>query len=177
MRFSTDLTSLSTPVQPRQNGGSVVYRGVTTGNTATELFIDGQARRRLLPDTPAGGLIVARAVAYNVTDNTVLAGTINALFTMSSAGVLTLVDQDSTTAGVQDNVLSALTTAGTRAGVLGVTVGADNGLQFDAVPAVGTPGAPGFVPAYIRLRVRGLAARTVNWEVQADFVEANAFNG
>lgn len=177
MRFSTDLTSLSTPVQPRQNGGSVVYRGVTTGNAATELFIDGQARRRLLPDTPAGGTIVARAVAYNVTDNAVLSGTINALFTMSSAGVLALVDQDSTTAGVQDNVLTALTTAGTRAGVLGVTVGADNGVQFDAVPAVGTPGTPGFVPAYIRLRVRGSASKTVTWEVQADFVEANAYNG
>lgn len=171
MRFSTIPTSLTIPVQARQNGGSVVYRGITENATATELFIDNQNHRRLVPDPRSGGFLSIRAVAYNVTDNTTLAALTNVLFQVSSAGVITLVDQDSVTGGAQDNVLSSVTTAGTRAGALGVSVAADNGVAVDVVAASGS------TPAFLRLRVRGAANKTISWEVVADYAESTSTNG
>ncbi len=171
MRYSTNSTSLAAPVLARQNGGTVVYRGTTVGNTATELFIDGQPGRRLVPDNRSGGILRLSAVAFNPVSISTGASVHQVLFQVSAAGVITLVDQDSTTAGVQDNVLAAVTTAGTRAGALGTSVGADFGIQVDVVAATAT------APAFLRLQVRGAASITLNWEVVVDYVEATSTNG
>lgn len=171
MRFSTVPTSLTVPNQARQNGGQVVYRGVTTNATATELFIDQQPTRRLTPEPRVGGMLVVKAAAYNVTDNTVLAAMQFTNYQVSAAGVITLVDQDSVTGGSQDNVLNAVTTAGTRVGALGQSVAADNGIQFDVVAASGS------TPAFLRFQVRGAAGKTISWEVVVEFIEATVTNG
>lgn len=171
MRYTTQATSLAAPVLARQSGGTVVYRGTTTNAVATELFIDGQAGRRLVPDARSGGIMRLTVAAFNTATSAVLASFHQVLFQVSAAGVITLVDQDSVTGGSQDNVLVAATTAGTRAGALGVTVGADNGIQVDVVAATAT------APAYLRVQVRGVVAQTVNWEVVVDYVEATAANG
>ena len=176
MRFSNVLTSIGAQPQGRNNSIEVLYRGATTDATATELFIDQAINRRLVPDNQSGLNLRFKVAAYNVTDNTVLGGGGLVFATCSAAGVIALVDQDSVTAGVQDNVLIAVTTAGTRAGAIGVTVAADNGIQYDVVASVGVFGTATFVPAYIRLRVRGQAAKTVSWEVFAEIVEATATN-
>lgn len=171
MRFSTTQTSLTTPTQPRQNGGSVVYRGVTTGNAATELFIDGQVGRRLVPDLNSGGIIIVRAARYipslsNVNYTNFITGYITTV-----VGGISLLDQDSGTAGSQDNVIIAAQGLTTRVGLINPGVGADNGILLDAVQPVGT------TPGFLRLQVRGSASTQVIWEVQADFVEATASNG
>lgn len=170
MRFSTIPTSLSIPVQARQNGGSVVYRGMTTNATPTEVFIDNQSPRRLVPEPRSGGLIITKAIAYNVTDNTTLGSTHQTMFQVSAAGVITFVDQDSTTGGVQDTALHAISLAGTRAGGL-VTLASDFGIGYDVVAASGS------TPSYIRLQVRGAANKTVAWELVVDYVEATSTNG
>jgi len=182
MRFSTNQTSFDANPntvwnQGRNNLVTAFYRGQTVNATATELFIDNISTRRMVPDRASGGVLRIQAVAYNITDNTTLYGNLFVSFQCSSAGVITLVDQDSVTGGSQDNVLGAVTTAGTRAGVLGVTVGVDNGVQVDVVAASGTPGTPGFAPAYLRLQVRGAANKTVSWEVFVEVLEAtSAYN-
>lgn len=176
MRFSTVQTSIGAQYLGRNNLIEVLYRGTSVDATPLELFIDQAVNRRLVPDIQSGVNLRFKAVAYNITDNTVLAGGGFVYAATSTAGVITLVDQDSVTAGVQDNVLIAVTTAGARAGAVGVTVAADNGIQFDVVALAGTPGTPTFTPAFIRLRVRGMAAKTVAWEVYSELVEATATN-
>lgn len=176
MRFSTVQTSIGNQALGRNNLIEVLYRGTSFDATPLELLIDQGANRRLVPDPQSGTNLRFKAVAYNVTDNTVLAGGGFVYATCSVAGVIALVDQDSVTAGSQDNVLIAVTTAGTRAGAIGVTTTADNGIQFDVVALAGTPGTPTFTPAFIRLRVRGQASKTIVWEVYAELVEATITN-
>lgn len=171
MRFSSTPTSLTAPTQPRQIQISANYRGNTTNATATELFIDGQPTRRLVPDNSSGGLLVLRATQYTPASNTVRYVNLYVSYAVSAAGVITLVDQDSGTAGSQDNVVIGVQAITTRAGQLGVGVGADHSLAVDAVPASGG------LPAYIRLQVRGAAATTAIWEVQIEALEATAVGG
>lgn len=174
MRFSTVQTSIGSQYLGRNNLIEVLYRGTTVDATPLELFIDQAVNRRLVPDIQSGTKIRFKACAYNITDNTVLGGGGIVLATTSVAGVIALVDQDSVTGGSQDNVLLAVTTAGTRAGAIGVTVAADNGIQYDVVALAGIPGTPTFTPAFIRLRVRGQAAKTIAWEVYTEIIEATA---
>lgn len=164
MRLSTINTSLSTPVQARQNGGTVVYRGTTSGSTVTELFIDNQSSRRLVPDNRGAVLLRVLAIATNLTtgaqsiDNRLLS------FNVSAAGVITQVNavQFITGAGVTPAAL---------ANQLAVGTGSDNGLAFNIVAASGS------TPAYIQVAARGAAGATVAWEVVVDYVETNANNG
>lgn len=171
MRYTTSATSIASPVLARQNGGTVVYRGSTNGNTPAELFIDGQVGRRLVPDARSGGILRATAAAINVANSNTTASVHQVLFQVSAAGVISLIDQDSVTGGAQDNVLVGVVTAGTRAGALNTSVGVDTGLQFDVVAATAT------APAFLRLQARGLPGSVLNWEVVVDYVEATAANG
>lgn len=171
MRFSTTPTSISSPVQARQNGGTVVYRGVTQDAATTELFIDQQAGRRLVPDNRSGGTLFIKATMYNITDNTVLSDARTMLYTTSSAGVIALSDLDSGTGGVQSNVSYGLSGVTTRAGNLNINSTGGNGFLIDSVAASGS------TPAYLRLQVTGAASKAVAWEIVVDFVEATAANG
>lgn len=174
MRFSTILDTFNGQGKNgRQNEITAAYRGVTSNATATELFLDGNASRRLVPDVPAGGILRFLACGYNATDNTTLYAETLVSFQVSAAGVITLVDQDSVTGGAQDQPINAITIAGTRAGVLGNVVTADNGFFVDVVAASGTLGSPNFVPAYLRLQVRGAANKTVLWEVWVSGLEVS----
>ncbi len=183
MRFSTNQTAFDTNPALTWNMGrtnliTTFYRGQTTDATATELFIDGITGRRMVPDRAGCGVIRLLAACYNTTGAGVpLAYTdLRIGFFVSSAGVITMLDQDTGTAGTQDNVPVALQGLVTRGGNLGTSVAADYSVQMDAVASSGTPGQPGFVPAYLRVRVRGTAATTVTWEVFAEVLEVTATN-
>ena len=170
MRFSTTPTSFTEPTQGRLNKIETVYRGQTTGNTATELFIDGISGKRLVPDKNSGGLLRVTAVAYSVTTPDTSFVQSVTLFSCTPAGVLTTLDQDSGTAGTQDNIATALQGITTRARQLGTVVSADNGIYIDAVAASGS------TPAYLRLQVRGTPSNVIAWEVQVEVLEVTATN-
>lgn len=166
MRFTTNLSPLS-PTQPRHNAGTVTYRGVTFDTNTTELFIDGQVGRRLVPEL--GSLVYLRATAIRYAENNT--GAIQesiALVITNQNGTLSIVDQDSGVGGSQPNIPYAFTVTTRNNITLGLDLANTNSYAFDVVQ--GTPG-------FIRLQVRSANALRNNWEIRVDFTEATALGG
>lgn len=170
MRFSSIVTSIREALQVRQGAGEMLFRGRTTNATLTELFIDGQPNRRIVPSSDSTVLLDIRGVAH-YSNGTSLFTKSQHLFRVSAAGVITQIDLDGTTAGAQ-----GVETAGTVAAPSGavvpklnvLTLGGANGYTLTIVPATATTNA------YISLSVTGLAATTIDWEFSVEYVEAGS---
>ena len=170
MRFSSIVTSIREAMQMRQGSGDILFRGRTTNATTTELFIDGQPNRRIVPSSDSTVMLDIRGVAH-YSNGTSLITKSQHLFRVSAAGVITQVDLDGTTAGAQ-----GVETAGAVAAASGAVVpklnvlalGAANGYTLTIVPATATSNA------YISLSVTGIAATTIDWEFNVSYVEAGS---
>jgi hypothetical protein len=168
MRFSSILTSIREGLQQRQGPGPMLFRGRTTNATLTELFIDGQPSRRIVPSSDSSILLALRGVAHYQNGTSLFTDSYH-MFRCSLAGVITAVDIDGTTGGAQ-----GIESAGTVAGPAGAVVpksnilglGVANGYTFTIVPATATANA------YIALSVTGIASVTVDWELEARYIEA-----
>jgi hypothetical protein len=170
MRFSSIITSIREALQIRQGPGAVVYRGRTTNATLTELFIDGQANRRIVPAADSSILISLRGVAHYGNGTTLFTDSQH-LFRVSTAGVITQLDIDGTTGGSQgvESPGSVAAPSGAVVPKLNVlTLGAANGYTFTVVPATATSNA------YIALSVTGLAATVIDWEIELKYLEAGS---
>lgn len=170
MRFSSIITSIREAFQIRQGSDSVIYRGRTTNATLTELFIDAQPARRLVPASDSTALLNISGVAHYA-NGTSLFTTSYHMFRVSPAGVITQVDIDGTTGGAQGVELASSVAAPSGAVVpkLNVlTLGAANGYTLTIVPATATSNA------YISFNVTGLAATTIDWEFDVRFIEAGS---
>jgi len=168
MRFSSIATSIREALMQRQGAGTVLYRGRTTNATLTELFIDAQPNRRIVPSKDSTTLIKLVGVAHYSNGTSLLTDSVH-MFRTSAAGVITQVDLDGTTAAIQ-----GVETPGAVAASSGAVVpklntlalGAANGYTFTIVPATAT------ADAYIAVSVTGIAATTIDWELLVTFVEA-----
>ena len=168
MRFSSVVTSIREALQQRQGPGQFTMRGRTTNATLTELFIDGQPSRRIVPSTDSTVMISLKGVAHYQNGTSLFTDSFH-MFRTSLAGVITQIDLDGTTAGTQ-GVESAGSVAAPSGAVVPktnvLTLGAANGYTLTIVPAAGT------TPAYISVSVTGLAATTIDWEFNVMYVEA-----
>lgn len=170
MRFSSIITSIREALQIRQGPGAVVYRGRTTNATLTELFIDGQPNRRIVPSADSSILVSLRGVAHYGNGTTLFTDSQH-LFRVSTTGVITQLDIDGTTGGAQgvESPGSVAAPSGAVVPKLNVlTLGAANGYTFTVVPATATSNA------YIALSVTGLAATTIDWEFELKYLEAGS---
>jgi hypothetical protein len=168
MRFSSIATSIREALQHRQGQGEVIFRGRTTNATATELFIDGQPSRRMVPAKDSTTLIKIIGVAH-YSNGTSLHSDSVAMFRTTAAGVITQVDLDGTTAAAQGIELAATVAAPSGAVVPKLntfTLGGANGYTFTIVPATAT------ADAYVSLSVTGVASVTIDWEIMVRFIEA-----
>lgn len=168
MRFSSILTSIKEALQTRQGPGAFTIRGRTTNATLTELYIDGQPSRRIVPSTDSSVLISLKGVAH-YGNGTSLFTDSHHMFRVSALGVITQVDVDGTTASAQgvESPGSVATSSGAVVPKLNVlALGAANGYTFTIVPATATSNA------YIALSVTGLASTVVDWEFDVSYVEA-----
>lgn len=168
MRFSSIVTSIREALQHRQNQGEVIFRGRTTNATPTELFIDGQPSRRMVPAKDSTTLFKVTGVAH-YSNGLSLHTTSVAMFRTTAAGVITQVDLDGTTAAAQGIELAACVAAPSGAVVPKLntfTLGAANGHTYTIVPATATS------DAYVALSVTGTASVTVDWELMVTFIEA-----
>lgn len=168
MRFSSIITSIREALQQRQGPGQLTMRGRTTNATLTELFIDGQPGRRIVPSTDSTVLLSIKGVAHYSNGTSLFTDSFH-MFRVSLAGVITQIDLDGTTAGAQ-GIESAATVAAPSGAVAPktnvLTLGAANGYTLTIVPATATN------PAYISLSVTGLAATTIDWEFNVMYIEA-----
>lgn len=168
MKFSSIITSIREQLQQRQGPGAVVFRGRTTNATATELFIDGQPARRISPSTDSTVMIMLKGAAHYSNGTSLFTDSVH-MFRVSAAGVITQVDIDGTTASAQGAETAGAVGASSGAVVPKLNVlalGAANGYTFTIVPATATSNA------YIALTVTGLAATTVDWELELKYIEA-----
>lgn len=167
MRFSSILTSIREAMQSNQYGGNIVFRGRTTNATPTELFIDAQPSRRIVPCTNSTVYLAIVGVAHYA-NGTSLCTDSRHMFRVSAAGVITQVDLDGTTAATQGVELAGAVAAPSGAAVPKLNtmaLGAANGYTLTIVPATATSNA------YISLSVTGIAD-VVDWEFQVQFLEA-----
>jgi hypothetical protein len=170
MRFSSIITSIREALQIRQGPGAVTYRGRTTNATLTELFIDGQPNRRIVPSSDSSVLVTLRGVAHYSNGTTLFTDSTH-LFRVSTTGVITQIDVDGTTAAAQgvESPGSVAASSGAvvpKLNVLGL--GLANGYTFTIVPATATANA------YIALSVTGLAATTIDWEFELKYIESGS---
>lgn len=168
MRYSSIATSIREALQHRQGEGEVIYRGRTTGNTLTELFIDGQPSRRMVPAKDSTMLLKITGVAH-YSNGTSLHSDSVAMFRTTAAGVITQVDLDGTTASAQgvEVAASAATPSGAVVPKLNTfTLGGANGYTFTIVPATAT------TDSYVALNVTGLTSVNIDWEIMVRFIEA-----
>lgn len=168
MRFSSIITSIREAFQTRQGADSIMFRGRTTNATPTELFIDGQPSRRIVPSADSTVLLNLRGVAHYSNGTSLLTNSYH-MFRVSTTGVITQVDLDGTTAAIQGVESAGAVAAASGAAVPKLNVlalGAANGYTLTVVPATATSNA------YIALTVTGLAAVNVDWEIDVRYVEA-----
>lgn len=168
MRFSSIVTSISEAFQQRQGSGQVLYRGRTTNATLTELYIDGQPSRRIVPSKDSTTILKVVGVAHYSNGTSLHTDSVH-MFRTSAAGVITQIDLDGTTAATQGVETPGSVAASSGAVVPKLNVlalGAANGYTFTIVPATAT------AEAYITVSVTGLAATTIDWELLVTFVEA-----
>lgn len=168
MRFSSIITSIREAFQTRQGADNIMYRGRTTNATPTELFIDGQPSRRIVPSTDSTVLLNLRGVAHYSNGTSLFTDSYH-MFRVSALGVITQVDLDGTTASAQGIESAAAVAASSGAAVPKLNVlaaGAANGYTLAIVPSTSTSNA------YISLSVTGLASVTVDWEIDVRYVEA-----
>lgn len=170
MRYSSIATSIREALQHRQGQGEVIYRGRTINATLTELFIDGQPSRRMVPAKDSTALFKITGVAH-YSNGTSLHTDSVAMFRTSATGVTTQVDLDGTTGGSQGIELasSVATPSGAIVPKLNTfTLGGANGYTFTVVPATAT------ADSYISLSVTGVASVTIDWELTVRFIEAGS---
>jgi hypothetical protein len=161
MRFSSIVTSIREALQQRQTLGSVFFRGRTTNATLTELFIDGQPARRIVPSADSSVNIRMFGVAH-LSNGTTLTTLSQHVFRVSPAGVITAVN-----APGLELAGAAAAPSGAVVPKLGVmTLGGASGYTFTIVPATATNAA------YIALSVTGIAATTIDWEFEMSYLEA-----
>ena len=168
MRFSSILTSIKEAFQTRQGSDHVMFRGRTTNATLTELFIDGQPNRRIVPSTDSTVMLNLRGVAH-YSNGTSLHTDSYHMFRVSPLGVITQVDLDGTTASAQgvESAASVAAASGAVVPKLGVmALGAANGYTLAIVPATATSNA------YISISVTGIASVTIDWEFDVRYTEA-----
>jgi hypothetical protein len=168
MRFSSILTSIKEALNHRQGPGAFTMRGRTTNATLTELFIDGQPSRRIVPSTDSSVMLCIRGVAHYGNGTTLFTDSTH-LFRVSAVGVITQVDLDGTTAATQGVETAAAVLAPSGAAVPKLSVmalGAANGFTLAVVAATATS------PAYISLSVTGLASVNIDWEFDVKYIEA-----
>lgn len=168
MRFSTVITSIREALQTRQTRGTVMYRGTTTNATATELFIDAQPLRRLVPATDSTTLLNCRMVCHGSASISLFSNR-KVLVRNTAAGVLSIVDLDATTVGANDVEPANAVAAASGAVVASVPVIPNTGTNSVAFSVVA---ASGSTPAYIAVTATGTASTTLWWEVEIDFTEA-----
>ena len=168
MRFSTILTNIREALSARQYSGTVKYRAALTSTAVTELPIDSQPSRRLVPALDSGTLLRVTAVLYRPTGAAVFHSTRRLLAVCSPAGVVTLTDLGDTGLAVAGPSGAFAASAPT---LNGTAVAATNGLQFVVVPAVLVNGAV-TVPAFLRLDVSSASAALTYLEVDVEFSEA-----
>jgi hypothetical protein len=168
MRFTTILTSIKEALSHRQGPGAFTMRGRTTNATSTELFIDGQPGRRIVPSSDSTVVLFIRGVFHysnggsSFTDST-------HLFRVSPLGVITQLDSDGTTAGVQ-GVEAAATVLSPSGAVVpklsAMSLGTANGFTLNIVAATATS------PSYIALFANGVASVNADWEFDIKYIEA-----
>jgi hypothetical protein len=167
MRFSSILTSIREGLQHRQVPGPIVFRGRTTNATLTELFIDSQPNRRIVPSSDSTVLLELRGVAHYQNGTSLFTSSLH-MFRCSLAGVITQIDIDGTTGGAQGVEIAGSVAAASGAVVPKTNVlgaGVANGYTFTIVPATATSNA------YISLSVTGIASVTIDWELEVRFTE------
>lgn len=160
MRFSSIITSIREALQQRAESGVAFYRGRTTNATLTELFIDGQPSRRIVPSTDST-LVIRLMGAAHYSNGTSLATFSQHLFRVSTTGVITQIGAP----GVELAGAVAAPSGAVSPKVQVLTLGGANGYTFTIVPATATS------LAYIAFSVTGLAATTVDWEFEMAFQE------
>ena len=163
MRFSSILTSIREPLTQRQEEVLAFYRGRTVNATPTELFIDGQPSKRIVPSSDSTLLIELMGLAHYA-NGTSLATISQHMFRVSPLGVITAVGAP----GVELAGAAAAPSGLVVAKVQVLTLGAANGYAFAIVAATPTSNA------YISLTVTGLAATTIDWEFKMEMLEAGS---
>ena len=163
MRFSSIITSIREPLTQRQEEVLAFYRGRTTNATATELFIDGQPSKRIVPSSDSTLLIELMGLAHYA-NGTSLATISQHLFRVSQLGVITAIGAP----GVELAGAVAAPSGIAAAKVQVLTLNGANGYAFTIVAATPTSNA------YIALTVTGLAATTIDWEFKMEMLEAGS---
>jgi hypothetical protein len=163
MRFSSTLTSIREPLNQRQEELLAYYRGRTTNATPTELFIDAQPSRRIVPSADSSVLIKLTGIAH-YSNGTTLTTYSQHVFRVSTTGVITQIGAP----GVELAGAVAAPSGAVAPKVQVLTLGGANGYTFTIVPATTTSNA------YIALTVTGLAATTIDWEMQMVMLEAGS---
>jgi hypothetical protein len=170
MRFSSIVTSIRDALQQRQGPGEIVFRGRSTASVTSELFIDGQPGRRIVPSNDSTVLLELTGVANTSAGASLFTQSIH-MFRCSAAGVITQVDIDGTTGGSQGVELAGAVLGASGAVVPKtsvMTATGINGYIWTIVPAAG------ITPAYLSLSVAGTggAGTWVDWEFEVEYIEA-----
>lgn len=171
MRFSTVLTPIRESLAQRQYSGSIQYRAATNSTAPVELFIDGQPSRRLVPAIDSTTLLNCYGVCHTIAGASTFTNR-RVLVRSNTAGVLSFVDLDATTAGSNDVELASSVAAASGAAVLSVPVipgiaGAGS-LVFSLVPATV------LAPAFIAITYTPAVASSTFVEVRCDWIEAGS---
>jgi hypothetical protein len=161
MRFSSIQTSIREPLNHRQEESVACYRGRTTNATLTELFIDAQPARRIVPAWDSTLFIRLIGVAH-YSNGTSLTTMSQHTFRVSPLGVITQIGAP----GVELAGAVAAPSGAVAPKVQVLTLGGANGYTFTIVPPTTTSNG------YIALAVTGLAATTIDWEFQMVMMEA-----
>ena len=173
MRYSTIATSIRESSQNRQYDGKGSFRAVTNSVTPVELFLDGQPSRRLVPALDSTTLLNCYGVIHTVAASTFTNR--RALIRNTAAGVLSFVDLDATTAGLNDVELASSVATASGATTLTVPVAPISGagsLTFSLVQPATVGGVT--TPGYIVLTYTPAVATTTYVELRADFIEAGS---
>ena len=174
MRYSTINTSIRESTQTRQYDGKGSYRATTNATTAIELFLDGQINRRLVPALDSTTLLNCYGVIHTVAASTFTNR--RALIRNTAAGVLSFVDLDATTAGLNDVEIASSVAAASGAATLTVPVAPGVAGAGSLVFSLVQPATVGGVstPGYVVLTYTPAVATTTYVELRADFIEAGA---
>lgn len=168
MRFSNILTSIRESFQSRQYAGSVNYRAATTATTAVEVFLDGQVGRRLVPATDSTTLLNCYGVCHTVAGASTFTQR-RVLVRCSALGVLSFVDLDATTVGLNDVEIASSVATASGATVLTVPIipgtAVAGSFVFSLVALTSTS------PAYIAATYTPAVATATFLEVKVDFIE------
>lgn len=161
MRFSSIITSIREHLSGRQEESLAFYRGRTTNATLTELFIDGQPARRIVPSSDSSVIIKLTGIAH-YSNGTTLTSYSQHVFRVSAAGVITAIGAP----GIELAGAVAAPSGAVSPKVQTLTLSGANGYTLTIVPATSTSNA------YIALSVTGLAATTIDWEFLMEMLEA-----